>query len=231
MVIKAILLDLDDTLWDPRPAFVRAERAQYAWLQARAPDLTARYSVETMREHRRALAAQRPEIAHDFTRLREAALRELLTEVGCPSHWAEEGVAVFVDERSRVDLFPDALPTLAELARNHTLVALTNGNADLAIAGVAEHFEACISPAEAGVRKPDPAMFRAALDVAGVAAAAAIHVGDQPLYDVEGARRAELAAVWVNRDGMTWPAELAPAAAEIASLAELPALIQRLNRG
>ena len=74
-------------------------------------------------------------------------------------------------------------------------------------------------------------MFRAALDVAGVAAAAAIHVGDQPLYDVEGARRAELAAVWVNRDGMTWPAELAPAAAEIASLAELPALIQRLNRG
>ncbi|MGE0482753.1 MAG: HAD family hydrolase [Gammaproteobacteria bacterium] len=229
MIIKAILIDLDDTLWDPRPAFVRAERAQHAWLAARAPRLTARYSVETMREHRRELAVRRPDIAHDFTRLRTAALYDLLDEYGYPPEWAEAGVAVFVQERSRVDLFPDAVPALAALAREHTLVALTNGNADLGIAGVAEHFAACVSPAEAGVRKPDPAMFQFALDLAGADRAHAIHVGDQPLYDVEGARRADLAAVWVNREGADWPAELPPAMAEIASLAELPALIERLN--
>lgn len=229
-MLKAITFDLDDTLWDPRPAFVRAEQAQQAWLQLHAPAVAEHYPPEVLREHRRALAERRPDIAHDFTRMRIAQLSELLDAAGYPPRLAVEGVAVFVHERSRVDLFDDALPVLAELSRNLVLVALTNGNADLRVAGVDAYFAACISPAEAGVRKPDPAMFHAALARVGLDRSAAVHVGDQPLYDIEGARRAAMPAIWLNRDRVAWPAEYPPPAREIHSLSELPAALGDLGQ-
>ena len=60
-------------------------------------------------------------------------------------------------------------------------------------------------------------------------AARAVHVGDQPLYDIEGARRAELASVWLNRDGEPWPEDYARPHAEIASLTELRAALTRID--
>ena len=53
--------------------------------------------------------------------------------------------------------------------------------------------------AEVGVRKPDPGIFRMALDRAGVRAEDAIHVGDLLEEDVEGARRAGVRAVLIDR--------------------------------
>ena len=53
-------------------------------------------------------------------------------------------------------------------------------------------------------------------------------MGDHPLYDIEGAHRAGLRAIWLNRDGSDWPAAYAPAHAQITSLVELPAALARL---
>ncbi len=53
--------------------------------------------------------------------------------------------------------------------------------------------------AEAGVRKPDPRIFEAALRRAGVRAAEAVHVGDLPEEDVEGARRAGIRPFLIDR--------------------------------
>jgi len=53
--------------------------------------------------------------------------------------------------------------------------------------------------AEVGVRKPDPGIFRMALDRAGVRPDEAIHVGDLLEEDVEGARRAGVRAVLIDR--------------------------------
>jgi putative hydrolase of the HAD superfamily len=114
------------------------------------------------------------------------------------------------------------------LSRDHTLVALTNGNADLTVAGVAPYFALCISPAESGVQKPDARMFSFALAAAGASAECAVHVGDQPLYDIEGAHRARLKSVWLNRSGAAWPAEYVPAHAEVARLTEIRAALVRL---
>ena len=220
-MIKAISFDLDDTLWDARPALLRAEAAQYVWLETHAPRITARHTTDSLRAARMQLAACRPEIAHDFTRLRHVALAECLREHGYPAALARPGIDVFLRVRSQVDFYADALPALRRLAQRFTLVALTNGNADLEIAGIAGYFVACISPAEAGVRKPDPRMFQVGLERAGVSADEAVHVGDQPLYDIEGAHRAAMRSIWLNRDGADWPAEYAPATAQITSLADL----------
>jgi putative hydrolase of the HAD superfamily len=59
--------------------------------------------------------------------------------------------------------------------------------------------------AELGVAKPDPAIFRAALERLGASARDAIHVGDSVEHDVAGARAAGLEAVLVTRNGATAP--------------------------
>lgn len=227
-VFEVILFDLDDTLWDARPALLRAEAAHHAWLEQHAPRVAQAHAPDELRRLRLACAARHPELAHDFTRLRRAALAELLAEYGYDAAAAGPAIAEFVVERSRVELYPDAAPALADLSRDHTLVALTNGNADLAVAGVAAYFTACISPAESGVQKPDARMFSAALAAVGAKAERAVHVGDQPLYDIEGAHRANLKSVWLNRSGAAWPADYAPAHAEVARLTEIRAALVRL---
>lgn len=227
-MFEVITFDLDDTLWDARPALLRAEQLQHAWITERAPRLAAAHDNESLRHWRWQLAKTHPEVAHDFTALRLLALREQLAAYDYDPALAEPGIALFVRERSVVTLFDDVLPTLADLARDHVLVALTNGNADLEVAGVSPYFAFCISPAEAGVQKPDPRMFEVALARVGVPAARAVHVGDQPLYDIEGARRAALASVWLNRDGEPWPDDYLRPQAEIASLTELRAALTRI---
>jgi 2-haloalkanoic acid dehalogenase type II len=228
-MFEVITFDLDDTLWDARPALIRAEQLQHEWIVEHAPRLAAEHSNESLRRWRWELATAHPEVAHDFTALRLLALREQLVAFGYDPALAEPGIALFVRERSVVSLYDDVVPVLSDLARDYTLVALTNGNADLEVAGVSPYFAFCISPAEAGVQKPDPRMFEVALARAGVTAARAVHVGDQPLYDIEGARRAALASVWLNRDGEPWPEDYARPHAEIASLTELRAALTRIG--
>jgi len=79
--------------------------------------------------------------------------------------------------------------------------------------------------AEVGVRKPDPGIFRMALDRAGVRADEAIHVGDLLEEDVEGARRAGVRPVLIDRKkritGVAAPADLRV----VTTLAELLPLL------
>lgn len=223
-----IIFELDDTLWEALPALLAAETVQYEWIERHAPRVAAAHDNEDLRRLRMDLARRRPDVAHDFTRLRELALAERLAAHGYDPALAVPGVAEFVRARSAVTLYEDAREVLADLARDHVLAAATNGNTDLEVAGVSTYFDFCISPAEAGVQKPDPRMFEAVLARAGVAPHRAVHVGDQPLQDIEGARRAAVPAVWLNRTGRAWPAEYPQPKMEIASLRELRAALAAL---
>jgi putative hydrolase of the HAD superfamily len=70
----------------------------------------------------------------------------------------------------------------------------------LAETGLAPLLDGAVASAEAGVAKPDPAIFERALEVAGVGPAEALHVGDSPVEDGEGARAAGIRAVLIGRD-------------------------------
>lgn len=227
MRFAVVTLDLDGTVWDSGPALARAEHAVYRWLAAHYPRIAERYALQELIEHRRALAARRPDLRHDFTRLRRAALAALAEEAGYDASLAEAAMTLFVAERSRVALYEDAVPALARLSRRYRLVALTNGNADVRRTGLAHLFDLVLSPAVTGVAKPDPAVFRHVFERFEVAGEAVVHVGDEPETDVECARRAGITAVWVNRAAAPWP-QCAPPAAEIRSLAELEGALHRL---
>jgi putative hydrolase of the HAD superfamily len=79
---------------------------------------------------------------------------------------------------------------------------------------------------ECGIRKPDPEIFRLTLGQMGVAPEDAVHVGDDPILDVEGARDAGMAVIQVTADGRA-TAPVKPHAV-IRGLRELPAALERL---
>lgn len=228
-MIELLSFDLDDTLWDAGPVLARAEAVQYAWLETHLPRITADHPVEALQAGRRLLAREQPALAHDFTRLRQVALGELCAHYGYDPALAIAGVEVFLEARSTVTLYDEVDAVLRALARRYRLVSLTNGNTDLARAGIAHYFEFALSPADTGTSKPDPRMFEAVLARAGLGPAAMVHIGDEPWYDIEGAHRAQVRAVWVNRVARRWPDGQRRAHAEIASLTELDAVLQRMH--
>jgi putative hydrolase of the HAD superfamily len=73
-----------------------------------------------------------------------------------------------------------------------------------------------------GVAKPEPGIFRAALEQAGVAASAAIHVGDHPEMDGAAARAVGITPVLIDRFSKL-PPEAGP---RIGSLTELVELVE-----
>ena len=86
-------------------------------------------------------------------------------------------------------------------------------------------FDGHVNAAMAGAAKPARPIFDAAVEVGGARRAETVHVGDHPLYDVHGAREAGLRAVWVNRNGMEWPAEYDLPDAEVHNVGELVTLL------
>jgi FMN hydrolase / 5-amino-6-(5-phospho-D-ribitylamino)uracil phosphatase len=197
--IKAITLDLDDTLWPVWPAIERAERELHAWLVAHAGATAQRFDVQALRNLRDAVTIDHPEWRHDFSRLRRESLAHALAAAGDEVGLADAAFDVFFAARNRVTLFDDALPALQRLARRWPIVALTNGNADLASIGLAAHFTATLSAREFGVGKPDARIFHEACRRLGAQPHEVLHVGDDWALDVAGAHGAGLRSAWVHR--------------------------------
>ena len=222
--VQAIIFDLDDTLWDVGPVILRAEHAMLQYLGDRYPRVLDMHTVEFMRDVRARMALENPAMRHDFTWLRREALRVHAREAGYPETMVDEVFAVFYRARNEVVLYDDVLPALEALQQRFRLFAISNGNADLAAIGLARYFERSLAAREAGMLKPDPRIFAMLLERAGLAPRHAVHVGDDPEADVEGARRAGVAPVWLNRYGDNWPrASQEPLA--IRSLVELDVLL------
>ena len=209
---RAILFDLDDTLYDLRSYWrerlrlaLELVRARYAHLDAEALALLA--------------MSERVYIEHwpEFLRRQGVDDEALIAE-------AHE---VFRQEWfERMALAEDAAPTLAALRSRYKLGLITNGPSAIQRAkierfGLANYFDELIVSAEVGVAKPDPAIFRLALERLGVAPAEALFVGDSPEYDLRGAMAAGVPFVWMNPGAEQLPEGVARPLATIGRLEEL----------
>ena len=219
--IRTITLDLDDTLWEIQPVIRRAELRLYEWLGERYPRITEMFTIEEMRILREEVFKKHPDKLHDLTFLRHTILVEAATAAGYTEFLVDEAFAVFDDVRNDVEMFPETRPTLVALAERFTLIAVTNGNANLEKIGIDDLFHHHINAAMAGAAKPARPIFDAAVQAGGASAGETLHVGDHPLYDVHGAKEAGLRAVWVNRGGDEWPDEYRAPDATVRHVGEI----------
>lgn len=208
--IRAVCFDLDDTLWDLRPAMQRAERRVAEFLAERYPALAARHSAEDFAAARRALALEEPARAHHFTWLRTETMRRLALAAGCDEAAGPEAFEVFIAARSDVEPFPEVPAALETLGRRFALASLSNGNADLRRTAIGAHFRVSLNAEIVGHPKPRPEAFAALGSALGFAPQQMLYVGDDPLADVAGARSAGLHAAWMNRRGAEWPGHAGP---------------------
>lgn len=206
-------------------------------LEPPAPRLRAALAARGIEvEEERAAAAMRAEIAYYLAHHTDGAGREGLEdlrdrcadEVRVALALGREAAAA-VREAMLESLvftpFEDAEPALRALrGAGLRLVAASNWDCSLPEAlegaGLLGLLDGVVSSAVAGAAKPDPALFEAALRVAGCDAPAALHVGDSLENDLEGARRAGLGAVLLVRHGEP-PRDVH----SIRSLAELPSVV------
>jgi putative hydrolase of the HAD superfamily len=221
-VVRVLSFDLDDTLWPVGPVIAAAEDALLDWLRSRYPAAVHGHDASSMREIRSRVAAEFPERSHDLTFLRHRALTVQFAAAGYPGSLSDEALEVFLHARNRVQFYDDVRPSLARLRSRYRLFAVSNGNADLNRCGIGDLFEGHVTAIAAGAAKPDARIFAALVGLAGVSAAEIMHVGDDPLADVHGARQAGMQSLWLNRGGgREWPTALAPPARTISTLDEI----------
>jgi putative hydrolase of the HAD superfamily len=124
----------------------------------------------------------------------------------------------------------DAIPTLRRLHEQGYTVGLVSNRRDpledlLAELGLADFFVFTLAAGQANSWKPDPGIFRQAVELAGCEPGATVYVGDNYYADVEGARAAGLRPVLIDPHGV-FPE---PGCPTIQTLGELEAVLQTLE--
>jgi putative hydrolase of the HAD superfamily len=198
-LVTALTLDLDDTLWPVRPALVTAEQVLADWLRTHAPATASGLGRGGMLALRAQVASERPDWAHDLTAIRMETIRRALRLHGDDPALAETAFEVFFEARHQVTLYEDVRPALARLATRYRLIAVSNGNADIARVGLGEFFAGSVSARAHGIAKPAASIFHAACAAAAAAPHRVLHLGDDPALDVDGALAAGLQAGWICR--------------------------------
>jgi putative hydrolase of the HAD superfamily len=205
-MVRAVFLDALGTLVELEPP----------WMSLRER-LPAEIGDEQLKDALRAEMAYYREHADEGRD--EASLADLRER--CAALVSERlGTEITVDElleAIRFDAYPDAIPALRSLRdRGQRLVAVSNWDCSLPRVlercGLGGLLDGAVSSAVAGARKPDPAIFAPALELAGCGPEEALHVGDTLEEDAAGARAAGIRSLLIDRTGV---------GGDISSLAEI----------
>jgi putative hydrolase of the HAD superfamily len=194
-MVRAVFLDALGTLVELEPPWVALRERVPAEVSDEALMAAIRAEMSYYREHSH--EGRDPDSLADLRkRCAELVSRELGTEV----------TAQQLVESIRFAAYPDADPALRALrGRGARLVVVSNWDCSLARVlercGLAQRLDGTVTSAEAGARKPDPAIFARALELAGCDAADALHVGDTPQEDVAGARATGIRPLLLDRSG------------------------------
>jgi putative hydrolase of the HAD superfamily len=194
-ITKAVFLDALGTLVELEPPWVGLR-------EAIGDDIPEAKLVPAVRAEMAYYKGHSHE-GHDPESL--ADLRARCAELLSHELGTEVSVETLVDS-IRFTPYPDAVPALTQLrSRGLKLVCVSNWDCSLGTVlercGLASHLDGAVSSAEAGALKPDPAIFKAALALAGCSADEAVHVGDTREEDVEGAEAAGIRALLLDRKG------------------------------
>jgi putative hydrolase of the HAD superfamily len=219
-----VLLDALGTLLELEPPAerLRAELASRAGAEVTIVEARAAIGAEIAYYRAHLDEGRDPSSLASLRRRSAEVLAEALPAAARERLPRGEGVVELLLASLRFRPFADALSALPRLREQGTrLVVVSNWDVSLPEVlervGLAPRLDGIVTSAEAGARKPDPAIFERALGLAGVPASEALHVGDTLAEDVEGARNAGIEPVLIVRGGGARPRGVAT----IDSLLEL----------
>lgn len=234
-MIEIVFLDAGGTMLDPHPSFaelfalvcVESGRPIDAALVQDVQERIAPHLVELLAE---AGLDQGPSLSPEASRaFWTFTYRRFLGELGIVDENLVERLYERFSDPSSYRLYDDVVPALAQLAdAGYRLGVISNFDEWLETMliemEIHQSFDTHVISGMEGVEKPDPAIYRLALDRAGVAAGSSVHVGDSPAMDIEPARAAGLNAVLIDRVGRYADAS----GTRITSLKELPDVVANL---
>jgi putative hydrolase of the HAD superfamily len=203
---RAVLLDALGTLLTLEDPVLplREQLAARAGLEVEPETAAAAVAAEIAyyREHN--LEGRDPAALADLRRRCAEVLRDALGPAA--RDVPVEDVLAALLGALRFTAYPDVLPALARMRdAGLRLVVVSNWDVSLherlAETGIAERVDGAVASAELGAPKPARAIFARALALAGVPAGEALHVGDTPAEDVEGARAAGIEPLLLVRAG------------------------------
>jgi YjjG family noncanonical pyrimidine nucleotidase len=234
-VIAAVLFDLDDTLFD----HAHCARTALDVIRGSHSCFTAIDLDELNRSHSTILEALHGDVAIGRVSLdnaRAERFRRLFRIAGVE---ADDGLSAgtasayrqaYLDARRAVDGAAALLDALHGRAR----IAIVTNNLvaeqreKLRHCGLDRYVDVLMASEEAGVSKPDPQIFRLALERLGCEADAAVMVGDSWPNDIVGAQAAGIRAIWFNPAG---DAPLDPSVPVLRALVPVEAALRVIGVG
>ena len=231
-MIHLITLDLDNTLWDIEKTMVRAEKELRMHLKSVSEKAFDIYCSDTTSEIRNRLLREQPDLRSNLTEFRKVLLSEIFFRAGNSIQdskiLASSAFDTFFEFRNKVVFFEGAINVLIALSEKYNVYALTNGNADVKMIGIDKYLSGAVSSAEVGVSKPNPEIFEAALNKAGVEAKSCIHVGDDYEDDIVGASNAGIASIWLNHQHKNDP-NMNLATKVVSKVTEIPRAVDLIR--
>lgn len=230
MRVRAVLFDLGDTLVDEKDFDGWTEIARRFYLDL-DPDVLLHAYFEVVDEvDARPHPAGRQAALVDFWRqtLSRASGREITEET------TRKFMAAVHETERPVRLYSDTRRCLDTLRAEHrALGVVSNSSSEASVrrildrVGILDYFSRILSSGTEGVEKPDPEIFRRAVQRMDVRPEEAVFVGNLAHIDAKAASAAGLHGVWLNREGCGY-GEDPP---EIMSLLELPLVVRRFENG
>jgi len=230
---KAVFFDAGETLVYPHPSFAElfteVLRAEGVVVEpAVVQEVVSAYSqkfTETVQSGEARLWSTSPERSRAFW---DGVYRGFLEEVGVPDHQdllVDRLYTTFTNLAS-YRLHPDVIPTVDRLRDAGISLGVISNFEEwlerlLESLGVTDYFPVRVISGVEGVEKPDPEIFRIALERADVAAEESVYVGDHPFFDIEAAEEVGMVAVLIDRRGRYPDAE----GIRITSLEDLAAAV------
>lgn len=207
-MLRAVLFDIDDTLYD----FLGITDAAVRRLAARVERETAIPAADVCDAYRRILRDQKAQTSTAGYHSRTIRFQRLLEGRGLSLRNALAYGTAYWEELLSLARPYDGVPEALDALRAHglRLGVGTNMTADWQLAklerlGLIDRFDFMVSSEEAGAEKPDPAFFRLCVEKARCAPAECLFVGDNRTLDAEGATAFGMRGLWFQPD----PAERA----------------------
>ena len=209
MLPQAICFDLDDTLLSD-DAF-----SEQAWLKScelfasKNSPIKSQELFYTINEIRKWFwndADRRREGGLDLYKARTSIVAKALGRLGCDNEKAVKEIVTSYAclKEELLDFFPNAETTLKGLmTKRIKLALLTNGNGESQRSkvnkfGLEKYFDVCLIEGELGFGKPDPRIYEMALNELQVKSEQTWMVGNDLDFDIAGAQRIGIYAVWCD---------------------------------